>query len=200
MTLSRRDMLRLAAAAAAAPLVPRAALGETAAAPALVPGRFFDAVEMALLDELTETIIPQDEHSGGARAAGVAAYIDGRLAEYDPGIPDLREERLKWKAGLALVDAQAREVSGTRFLEASPAQRIAVLQKLAAGEEDPKTDADRFFVELKDWTTFGYYTSRIGIHDEMEYKGNSLLMEFSGTDPATLPAVRPPADPRPGKP
>jgi len=200
VTLSRRDMLRLAAAAAAAPLVPRAALGETAAAPALVPGRFFDAVEMALLDELTETIIPQDEHSGGARAAGVAAYIDGRLAEYDPGIPDLREERLKWKAGLALVDAQAREVSGTRFLEASPAQRIAVLQKLAAGEEDPKTDADRFFVELKDWTTFGYYTSRIGIHDEMEYKGNSLLMEFSGTDPATLPGLRPPGDPRPGKP
>jgi hypothetical protein len=155
---------------------------------------------MALLDDLVETIIPQDEHSGGARAAGVAAYIDGRLAEYDPAIPDLRDERLKWKAGLALVDAQAREVSGTRFLEASPAQRIAVLQKLAAGEEDPKTDGERFFVELKDWTAFGYYTSRIGIHDEMEYKGNTLLAEFSGTDPATLPAIPPPADPRPGKP
>jgi Gluconate 2-dehydrogenase subunit 3 len=98
------------------------------------------------------------------------------------------------------VDAQAREVSGTRFLEASPAQRIAVLQKLAAGEEDPKTDGERFFVELKDWTAFGYYTSRIGIHDEMEYKGNTLLAEFSGTDPATLPAIPPPADPRPGKP
>jgi hypothetical protein len=193
-------MLRLAAAAAAAPLVPRAALGEAGAAPALGPGRFFDAAEMALLDDLVETIIPQDEHSGGARAAGVAAYIDGRLAEYDPAIPDLRDERLKWKAGLALVDAQAREVSGTRFLEASPAQRIAVLQKLAAGEEDPKTDGERFFVELKDWTAFGYYTSRIGIHDEMEYKGNTLLAEFSGTDPATLPAIPPPADPRPGKP
>jgi hypothetical protein len=113
----------------------------------------------------------------------VAAYIDGRLAEYDPGIPDLREERLKWKAGLALVDAQAREVSGTRFLEASPAQRIAVLQKLAAGEEDPKTDGERFFVELKHWTAFGYYTSRIGIHDEMEYKGNTLQAEFAGEVP-----------------
>ena len=193
-------MLRLAAAAAAAPLVPRAALGEAGAPAALAPGRFFDAAEMALLDELTETILPKDEHSGGAREAGVAAYIDGRLAEYDPGIPDLREECLKWKAGLATVDALAREISGTRFLEASPAQRIAVLQTLAAGEEDPKTDGERFFVELKGWTTFGYYTSRIGIHDEMEYKGNSLLTEFSGTDPATLPAIPPPADPRPGKP
>lgn len=197
-SLTRRDVLRLAAAAAAAPLVPRAALGE--AAPALAAGRFFDAAEMALLDELTETVIPQDEHSGGARAAGVAAYIDGRLAEYDAAIPDLREEREKWKAGLTMVDALAREVAGTRFLEASPAQRIAVLQKLAAGEADPKTDGERFFVELKHWTAFGYYTSRIGIHDEMEYKGNKLLTEFSGTDPATLPAIPPPGDARPEKP
>ena len=200
MTITRRDVLRLAAAAAAAPLVPRATLAETGKAPVLAAGRFFDAPEMALLDELVEMIIPQDEHSGGARAAGVAAYIDGRLAEYDPAIPDLREERLKWKTGFALMDTLAREASGTRFLEASPTQRIAVLQKLAAGEEDPKTDGERFFVELKDWTAFGYYTSRIGIHEEMEYKGNTLLAEFSGTDPATLPAILPPGEPRPGKP
>jgi hypothetical protein len=63
----------------------------------------------------------------------------------------------------------------------------------------PTTHGERFFVELKQWTTFGYYTSRIGIHDEMEYKGNTLLREFSGTDPATLPAIPPPT-PRPGKP
>jgi hypothetical protein len=200
VTLTRRDVLRLAAAAAAAPLVPRAALGETAAAPALAPGRFFGAAEMALLDELTETIIPQDEHSGGARAAGVAAYIDGRLAEYDPAIPDLREEQEKWKAGLATVDALAREVAGVPFLEAPPEKRVAVLESLAAGEADPKTDGERFFVALKEWTTFGYYTSRIGIHDEMEYKGNTLLTEFSGTDPATLPAIPPPGATRPGKP
>jgi hypothetical protein len=199
MTLTRRDMLRLAAAAAAAPLVPRATLAEAGKAPVLAAGRFFDAPEMALLDELVEMVIPQDEHSGGAREAGVAAYIDGRLAEYDATIPDLREERLKWKAGLALVDALAREVSGTRFMEASAAQRLAVLEKLAAGEEEPKTDGERFFVELKDWTALGYYTSRIGIHDEMEYKGNTLLAEFSGTDPATLPAIPAPADPRPEK-
>jgi hypothetical protein len=154
---------------------------------------------MALLDELVEMIIPADDHSGGARAAGVAAYIDGRLGEYDPEIPDLREQREKWKAGLATVDALSRESAGAAFLEASPEQRSAVLERLAAGEKDPKTDGERFFVELKGWTAQGYYTSRIGIHDEMEYKGNSLLTEFSGTDPATLPAVRPPEDPRPGK-
>ena len=34
-----------------------------------------------------------------------------------------------------------------------------------------------------------YYTSSLGIHDEMEYKGNTLLMEFEGIDPADLPRI-----------
>jgi len=198
VTLSRRDVLRLAAAAAAAPLLPRLVVAEPATA--LAAGRFFDAAQMALLDELTEMIIPQDEHSGGARAAGVAAYIDGRLAQYDASIPDLREEQEKWKAGLAIVDAAARESAGASFLAATADQRLAILTRLAAGEDHPKTDGERFFVDLKHWTAFGYYTARIGIHDEMEYKGNTLLAEFSGTDPATLPAIPPPGAPRPGKP
>jgi hypothetical protein len=197
VTITRRDVLRLAAAAAAAPLVPRVVAADTA--PTLAAGRFFDTAQMALLDELVEMIIPQDEHSGGARAAGVAAYIDGRLAEYDASIPDLREEQEKWKAGLAVVDATTRETSGSSFLAASPEQRMAVLARLAAGEDDPKTGGERFFVELKRWTTFGYYTSRIGIHEEMEYKGNTLLAEFSGTDPATLPPILPPEDGKPVK-
>ena len=49
-------------------------------------------------------------------------------------------------------------------------------------------------MELKSWTVRGYYTSKVGIHDEMEYKGNTMLAEFAGTDPATLPPLRPPED------
>lgn len=193
MSLTRRELLRLAAAAAAAPLVPRAVSPEAAgAAPAAVQaGRFFSAPEMALLDELTELIIPTDERSPGARAAGVAAYIDGKLGEYDPEVPDLREAREGWKAGLAALDALARETSGKAFLEASAEERVAVLERLAAGERDPRTDAERFFAELKRWTAHGYYTSRIGLHDELEYKGNTLLMEFEGVDPVTLAPPRP---------
>jgi hypothetical protein len=197
MSLSRREVLRLAAAAAAAPLVPGGkAVADVSGAPAAAgaAGRFFGAAEMALLDELCEIIVPADEHSGGARAAGVAAYVDARLAEYDPEIPELRETRSRWKAGLAALDALARESAGRSFLEASPEQRVAVLQAAAAREADPQTDVERFFVELKRWTTHGYYTSRIGLQDELEYKGNTLLAEFVGADPATLPPIRPRED------
>jgi len=215
VTVSRRDALKLAAAAAASPLlpalgdVPAAARAAAAAAPRLAAGRFFSAPEMALLDELVEMIIPADAHSGGARVAGVAGYIDGRLAEYDPGIPDLAQDRERWKAGLATVEVLARATSGKPFLETTPAERTALLERIARPlvEEEvpteepaerrkpaalkPETAGQRFFVELKSWTARGYYTSKVGIHDEMEYKGNRAIVEFSGVDPTTLPPVRP---------
>jgi hypothetical protein len=220
VTVTRRDALKLAALAAATPLLPRgiaeaaeaaanSAAGKTAAVAA---GRFFTAPEMALLDELVELIIPADAHSGGARAAGVAGYIDGRLAQYDPAIPVLKADMERWKAGLATVDALARATSGKTFLETSPGEQIALLERMAKpltetevpteepqerrqpAVEKPETVGQRFFVELKSWTARGYYTSKIGIHDEMEYKGNRAIVEFSGIDVATLPPVRPPQD------
>jgi len=196
VTITRRDVLRLAAAAAAAPLVPGAVSAEAAGTAPTVSaaGRFFSAPELRLLDELTELILPADEHSGGAREAAVAAYIDGRLAEYDPEIPELRETRERWKAGLATMDAACQEAVGKPFLEASSDERAAVLERLAAKEQQPQSDGEKFFVELKRWTARGYYSSRVGIHDELEYKGNTLQTEYAGVDPATLPPVRPPRD------
>ena len=211
MTVTRRDALKLAAVAAATPLLPRG-FAEAAGTAAAKAGRFFSAAEMALLDELVELIIPADTHSGGARAAGVAGYIDGRLAEYDPAIPLLEAERERWKAGLATVDALARATSGKTFLETSPAERTALLERIAQplteaeipteapegrrppAASKPETEGQRFFVELKSWTARGYYTSKIGIHDEMEYKGNRAIVEFSGVDVATLPPIRPSED------
>ena len=125
MTVSRREVLKLAAAAAATPLLPQAA--GAAATTGTAAGQFLTAPEMALLDELVEMIIPADAHSGGARAAGVAAYIDGRLAAYDPAIPALKADRERWKKGLATVDALSRAASGKTFLETTPAERLALL-------------------------------------------------------------------------
>jgi gluconate 2-dehydrogenase subunit 3-like protein len=41
---------------------------------------------------------------------------------------------------------------------------------------------DNFFTQLKQTTAFAYYSSSIGIHQEMNYKGNVLLTEFQGYD------------------
>jgi hypothetical protein len=54
---------------------------------------------------------------------------------------------------------------------------------MAAAEQDPKTEPERFFGQLKGWTVRGYYTSKIGIHLDQEYKGNVYQRgEFAGYD------------------
>src|SRR2546426_4987157 len=175
-SLSRRDMIAATAAALVTPLLQA---GAVTTQPAVgVPGKFLTAAEYALLDELTELIIPADDHSPGARAAGVAGYIDGRLAESLE--PDWQAQ---WRSGLQAVEGLSRELNGEPFLEATPDQRVAVLIRMAAGQQNPKTAGGRLFRDLKGRTAHGYYTSKIGIHLDQEYKGNVYQRgEFAGYD------------------
>ena len=182
--LTRRDALKIAAGAAlSVPALFTRAMAASATAPAAAASapRFFTKEEFALLDELAETIIPADGHSPGARAAKVAGYIDGRLAEaYLPVEADVQQ---RWRDGLRRVDVLSQEMNGAAFLAASPEKRVAVLTRMAASEKDPQTAEEKFFRELKATTILGYYTSEIGIHQEMEYKGNTLQQEYAGEEP-----------------
>lgn len=183
--LSRRDLLQIGVGAAlAAPLAGVAASPgfARAAAQALAAGRFLSADEMSLLDELTEMIIPADAHSGGARAAGVVAFIDRTLSEKSPSIEDYARERKAFKDGLVLVEELTRSMHDCAFLEATPEQRLSVLERMAQNEGDPKTPEEEFFATLKRTTAYAYYTSEVGIHEDLGYLGNTVLREFVGTD------------------
>jgi hypothetical protein len=177
--LTRRDLIKLGAAATVAASL---GLGDTleaqaTATPASVSATFFTPQEFALVDELSEMIIPTDEHSPGARAAKVAAYIDAQLAEaWD------EKDRISWREGLAAVEQLSQTANGANFLQTSPEQRLALLTQIAANEAKAKTPEELFFVDLKSRVVQGYYTSEIGIKQEMEYRGNTYLAEFVGTD------------------
>ncbi|HXG68458.1 MAG TPA: gluconate 2-dehydrogenase subunit 3 family protein [Blastocatellia bacterium] len=177
--LTRREMMKATAGAAvAAPLVglQKNSAAQSGASKARAP-RFFTRQEFALVDELTELIIPTDAHSPGARAARVAAYIDFRLAESWE-----EEPKELWRNGLKLIDALSQEMHGRPFMKARPAQRVAVLTRISQNEKNPQKPEEIFFRELKARTVRAYYSSKIGIHNEMEYKGNTYLKEFVGYD------------------
>jgi len=143
----------------------------------VAPGRFFSDRELALLDELAEQIIPADDHSGGARAARVAAYIDARMAEsIDPAV------RRSWKEDLAWVDELSRQLYRNTFVALSAAQKTAFLTRASAREAAPSRPEEYAFGTIKWEVSFAYYTSRIGIHDDIGYLGNVVLDEFVGVD------------------
>jgi hypothetical protein len=151
------------------------------AAAALAP-RFFTPAELSLLDELCEMILPADEHSPGARAAKVAAYVDERLAERDPAIPDYADERRRFRDGLKGIDQLSAEMHGKPFMDTAPDKRLQVLKRVAVAESDEEPSSVSFFQTLKRWTVHAYYTSEIGLLKEMEYKGNTFLPEFVGAE------------------
>ena len=138
---------------------------------------FFSNNEFALLEALTELIIPTDDHSPGARSAGVARYIDRAVAE-----SFLPEEKSSWTKGLALVNRLSQDTYGIPFLNATRVQQQSLLQLMAENEFHAAIDAERFFGQLKETTAFAYYSSSVGIHEDIEYKGNTILEQFQGYD------------------
>jgi hypothetical protein len=139
--------------------------------------RFFSAGQRALVDELTETIIPADSHSGGAKLAKVADFIDKTLRE----TPDDSKKAL-WREGLPLIDSMSSHYNGKSFVNASSEERVALLTVLSDNSEMTDLPEVRFFNDLKHLTVLGYYTSKVGIHDDLQYKGNRVLQEFVGCD------------------
>jgi hypothetical protein len=147
------------------------ALQRTGAAPAL---KALTPAQYATLDVLVDAIIPTDERSPGAREARVADYIDLLLSEVDA------EVRQQWTEGLAAVDAAASAQAGAPVAKLSAPQVEALLTAISAHEREPQTAAERCFVMTKRAAIQGYYSSEIGIHKDLRYKGNQFLPEFHG--------------------
>jgi hypothetical protein len=187
----RRQWLKTSATVLGASLLPlptmssELAQAETApaqakAAEAKASVRFFTPAQHTLVEELSETIIPQDSHSGGAKAAKVADYIEQFLRETSDD-----NEKSTWREGLRLIDLMSQHYNGKSFVAASSDERVAVLTVLSDNEHMTDLPEVRFFRDLKRLTVRGYYTSKIGIHDELEYKGNRILTEYVGCDDPT---------------
>lgn len=132
--------------------------------------------QFATLEAFVEAIIPADDRSPGAREARVADYIDLLLSEVDDGVA------LQWMGGLAAVDEDAMTRFNKPFAALDADQADRILSAISVNEDKPaaQTPLELFFAITKRVTIQGYYTSEIGIHRELRYKGNQMLKEFVG--------------------
>lgn len=128
---------------------------------------------------LAERIIPKTE-TAGATEAKVNEFIDAVIADADAA------DRKKFLEGLAWVDAHSTREHGQPFAEASETQQVALLTAMsqpggpsAPGLPDEQTGAD-FFQAIKSMTITGYYTSEVGLRDEIGDDGTMFFTEFKG--------------------
>jgi hypothetical protein len=136
---------------------------------------FFTPAEFAVVDQLTEIIIPRDEHPG-AREAGVAEFIDLMVAR-DP------ELQFPFRRGLTWLDASATSAFGRDFMELPAEGQEAVLRRLAYKKEQKPEEREEqeFFRLMRKYTVMGYYTSRMGL-EALDYPGLKFYTE-SGACP-----------------
>jgi len=126
---------------------------------------------------LTDLIIPQTE-TPGAKAVGVNRFIDGVLHEAKG------TDRDRFLRGLAWMDERSRSLFGTEFVAADAAQQTILLTRMA--DEDTRAEEDRagveFFRAIKSMTISGYYTTEVGLRQELGDDGRLAMAEFSGCD------------------
>lgn len=176
---TRRQTLKVIAGSAAAtlglPILSGAApaqVRQNPAAPYVL--KFFDAQQARIIDALSEVIIPSDDHSAGAAAAKVYEFIDEIVSSSPDDVKKL------WTDGLAGVDRLAMGQFGQGFSKCSKLQQAALMESVSRNEDQPATPEEKFFVLLKAATVDGYYTSTIGIHQDLEYQGNTMVLKFPG--------------------
>jgi hypothetical protein len=191
-SISRRDILRTLAVGAlsgsvlrvipaeAAEYIHQAVRKEKSATPAgAYTPKYFPAAQYAMLLFLCDAIIPKDEKSGGAVEAGAPEFID-LLTSENP------EYQLKLGGGLAWLDAACIDRYEHLFMDCTPEQKKEILDLIAFrknAKQDPSlSQGVAFFAFLRNLTTDGFYTSKIGIAD-LQYIGNTSLHEFPGCPP-----------------
>ena len=141
----------------------------------------FSAADVALLDEIAETILPQTT-TPGAKAAKAGAFMALMVtAAYT------EPNRQVFQRGLTRVDEACRQAHGVSFMQASAAQRLSLAEALDreqhAEMEDraPKrrlrapaatagpAEPAHYFRMMKELALLGYFTSEVGYTQAMRY-------------------------------
>ena len=186
--LTRREALRVMGSAPLLPMLDRPSASRAVerhgrSHSVVSPGKdrppwtpkFFNAHQNETVTVVAELIIPKTG-TPGARAAKVNEFIDLVLSEETSKIQQ------KFVRGLDWIDRKSGELFGGRFTDLKPENQTAILTAISSDTTTNPEDqiGVSFFKDIKARTIFAYYTSEVGIHRELEYKGLDYLTEFPG--------------------
>lgn len=168
--LQRREVLRRAAwllggavSAPAALAILQGCSAKDAPAVADWTPKFFQGDEAKVVTAIADIIIPKTDTSG-ALDANVPAFIDTMMADVYA-----KDAQDRFRAGCAEFEAATR-AAGKAFLEQDRAAQTATvkqaLEAAVAADQQPRP----FIMMARELTLLGFYTSRVGITENMEYQ------------------------------
>jgi hypothetical protein len=191
MDVTRRNLIQILGIAPAAAAAQTAAPAQDAhshpapAAPAPVKyqRKIFDDHQWRTVQVLCDLIIPADEHSGSATAAGAPEFIDDWIdfRTREDGVETLSAQVL---GGLTWLDLESTRLFQKDFAAASAGQQKQILDRIAWPERAAAADHNWvvFFTTFRDLTVSGFFSSKMGVAD-LPYLGNKAVAEWKGCDP-----------------
>jgi hypothetical protein len=178
--ISRRNVFQIIGSV---PVV--AALTDQTASAASAPyqRKVFDDRQWRTVHVLCDLIIPADEVSGSATAAGVPEFIDDWLdfRNREDGNHNFTAQIL---GGLQWLDLESNRLFQTAFAGATRDQQKQILDRIAWPARAAAADHPwvTFFSKFRDLTVSGFFSSKIGVAD-LPYLGNRAVAEWKGCDP-----------------
>ncbi|MGO8815945.1 MAG: gluconate 2-dehydrogenase subunit 3 family protein [Terriglobia bacterium] len=179
-TLNRRDLLKAAMVAPTAALVQltpalAAAPPSSGAPSAEYTPKVFNPRQWKTLQVLSDLIIPADERSGSATAAGVPEFIDDWLSLN--GVM----QKTELLGGLTWIDMECNRQFSHDFADCSETQQKQILDRIAYPAKAAPDDSGAVaaFGHIRDLVLGGFYSSKIGIED-LGYQGNKMLESWDG--------------------
>jgi hypothetical protein len=157
--MDRRELMQMIAAVTGCALVANDELWASAEAQSPLP---YSGVEVDLLDEVAETILPRTD-TPGARDAAVGQFIARYSAACYPP-----EKIALLQAGLRDIEAQMRSLHGTGFRQASQQAKESLLvdidrqAKAQAAGAAANGGPPHYFTLIKQLTLLGFFTSEPG--------------------------------------
>ena len=147
--------------------------------PATYKLQFFTPHEYRTARMLADMIIPRDARSGSASDAGVPEFMDFMMI-------DRSNMQLQMRGGLRWMDNESLKRFNKRFIEATVAQREAILDDIAYPQRArPEfSHGVSFFNYFRDLTAGGFWSSRIGVRD-IGYIGNQYV-QWNGCPPEAM--------------
>lgn len=163
-------------------------------------GLLLSEKELALLDELGETIIPATD-TPGAKAANIAAFMNSIVSDCYT-----QQEQDAFMKGLKAIDETCKSVVGSNFIESSAEKKLQfvvhlekeakaydekIKPKNAAAEKEAKekgapytAEPPHYYTMMKQLTLWGFFTSKTGMTETLRhiavpgrYDGNAPYKE-----------------------
>lgn len=162
MSVNRRDALKSMVLIMGGTMVGSTAILTGCAPESQIEGLNFSPEDIAFLDEVGDTIIPETD-TPGAKAVGIGAFMVMMVTDtYDA------ENQGAFVSGINSLRSDFKSSNGKSFEEGTVEERTGFLNemkaKAAAGEESAKV-----INMLKDLTVLGYFSSEIGATQALNY-------------------------------